>query len=130
MKSIKLPKGLNMKLPKKHYDGEPIDFEERAPHEQRLMMLIGGINGNYKSDYMGMEKAMSVRLNANNYPRVKALSDLSGNSMNLVINDLIEVAYGVIMENASEESGDKLFETECSVRDEWTKEYIANREQK
>lgn len=119
-----------MKLPKKHYDGEPIEFEERAPHEQRLMMLIGGINGNYKSDYMGMEKAMSVRLNANNYPRVKALSDLSGNSMNLVINDLIEVAYGVIMENASEESGDKLFETECSVRDEWTKEYIANREQK
>lgn len=119
-----------MKLPKKHYDGEPIEFGDRPPHEQRLMMLIGGINGNYKSDYMGMEKAMSVRLNASNYPRVKALSDLSGNSMNLVINDLIDVAYGVIMENASEESGDKLFETECSVRDEWTKEYIANREQK
>lgn len=119
-----------MKLIKKHHDGDPIEFDERAPHEQRLMMLIGGINGNYKSDYMGMEKAMSVRLNANNYPRVKALADLSGNSMNLVINDLIEVAYGVIMENASEESSDKLFETECSVRSEWTTDYVANKEQK
>lgn len=119
-----------MKLPKIHHDGDPIEFDERAPHEQRLLMLVSGINGKYKSDYMGMEKAMSVRLNANNYPRVKALSDLSGNSMNLVINDLIDVAYGVVMENASEESSDKLFETECSIREDWTKEYIANREQK
>lgn len=118
-----------MKLPKTHHDGDPIEFDERLPHEQRLLMLVSGINGKYKSDYMGMEKAMSVRLNANNYPRVKALADLSGNSMNLVINDLIEVAYGVIMENASEESGDKLFETECLVREEWSKEYVP-REQK
>lgn len=118
-----------MKLPKKHYDGDPIEFDERSPHEKRLLMLIGGIEGNYKSDYHGMEKAMSVRLNHANYPRVKALADLSGNSMNLVINDLIEVAYGVIMENASEESGDKLFETECLVREEWAKEYVP-REQK
>lgn len=118
-----------MKLPKKHYDGDPIEFDERSPHEKRLLMLIGGIEGNYKSDYHGMEKAMSVRLNHGNYPRVKALADLSGNSMNLVINDLIEVAYGAIMENASEESGDKLFETECLVREEWAKEYVP-REQK
>lgn len=119
-----------MKLPKEHNDGQPIEFDERAPHEKRLMMLIGGITGNYKSDYFGMEKAMSVRLNSSNYPRVKALADLSGNSMNLVINDLIDVAYGVVMENASEESSDKLFETECSIREDWTKEYIVNREQK
>lgn len=112
-----------MKLPKKHYDGEPIQFDERPPHEQRLMMLIGGINGNYKSDYMGMERAMSVRLNYANYPRVKALADLSGNSMNLVINDLIEVAYGSIMENATEESSDKLFQAECLIREEWSNEY-------
>lgn len=129
-KSLETKKGSNMKLPKIHHDGDPIEFDERAPHEQRLLMLVSGINGKYKSDYMGMEKAMSVRLNANNYPRVKALSDLSGNSMNLVINDLIDVAYGVVMENASEESSDKLFETECSIREDWTKEYIANREQK
>lgn len=118
-----------MKLHKQHQDGDAIQFEERPQHEQRLMMLIGGITGNYKSDYMGMEKAMSVRLNANNYPRVKALSDLSGNSMNLVINDLIEVAYGAIMENATEESSDTLFNTECLIREEWTNEYT-KKEQK
>ena len=113
-----------MKLSKQHYDGDPIQFEERPQHEQRLMMLIGGITGNYKSDYMGMEKAMSVRLNANNYPRVKALADLSGNSMNLVINDLIEVAYGAIMENAKEENSDTLFNAECLIREEWTNEHL------
>lgn len=120
----KLTKGSNMKLTKQHYDGDPIHFEERPPHEQRLMMLIGGITGNYKSDYMGMEKAMSVRLNANNYPRVKALADLSGNSMNLVINDLIEVAYGAIMENAKEENSETLFNAECLIREEWTNEHL------
>lgn len=129
LKLIKLNEGSNMKLTKQHYDGDPIQFDERPQHEQRLMMLIGGITGNYKSDYHGMEKAMSVRLNANNYPRVKALADLSGNSMNLVINDLIEVAYGVIMENATEESSDKLFETECLVREDWTNESL-KKEQK
>lgn len=120
-----------MKLPERHTNGEPIEFDERNKHEQRLMMLIGGITGNYKVDYMGMEKAMSVRLNAGNYPKVKALSELSGNSMNLVINDLIEVAYGSIMENAPEESSDKLFDTECSIREQWTNEVMAsNMEQK
>lgn len=123
-KYTKLIKGSNMKLSKQHYDGDPIQFEERPQHEQRLMMLIGGITGNYKSDYMGMEKAMSVRLNANNYPRVKALADLSGNSMNLVINDLIEVAYGAIMENAKEENSDTLFNAECLIREEWTNEHL------
>ena len=123
-KYTKLTKGSNMKLSKQHYDGDPIQFEERPQHEQRLMMLIGGITGNYKSDYMGMEKAMSVRLNANNYPRVKALADLSGNSMNLVINDLIEVAYGAIMENAKEENSDTLFNAECLIREEWTNEHL------
>ena len=123
-KYTKLTKGSNMKLSKQHYDGDPIQFEERPQHEQRLMMLIGGITGNYKSDYMGMEKAMSVRLNANNYPRVKALADLSGNSMNLVINDLIEVAYGAIMENAKEENSDTLFNAECLIREEWTNDHL------
>ena len=40
-----------MKLPKKHYNGDPIEFDERSSHEKRLLMLIGGIDGNYKSDY-------------------------------------------------------------------------------
>lgn len=120
---MKLSEGLNMKLTKSNYNGEPIDFDDRPEYEQRLMMLIGGITGNYKTDYMGMEKAMSVRFNASNYPKVKALSDLSGNSINLVVNDLIEVAYGVIMENASDESGEQLFRTECSIREEWANEY-------
>lgn len=111
-----------MKLTKQDHNGNPIEFDERPSHEQRLMMLVGCINGSYKTDYMGMERAISIRLNYANYPRVKALADLSGNSMNLIINDLVEVAYGVIMENASETDGNKLFQTECLIREEWSKE--------
>lgn len=112
-----------MKLQMTDHKGEPIEFDDRNRYEQRLMMLVGGINGTYKTDYIGMEKAMSIRFNSANYPRVKALADLSGNSLNSVVNDLVEVAYGVIMQNATEESSDKLFETECLIREEWANEY-------
>lgn len=108
-----------MKLTKTNYDGEPIQFDERPEHEQRLMMLVSGIKGNYKTDYTGVEKAMSIRFSGGNYPKVKALSELSGNSLNVVVNDLVEVAYGVIMENASEESAADLFKAECLIREEW-----------
>lgn len=108
-----------MKVTKEHYDGQPIEFAERPEHEQRLMLLLAGINGNYKTDYTGVEKAMSIRFSGANYPKVKALSELSGNSLNVVVNDLVEVAYGVLMANASEESADTLFKTECLIRDEW-----------
>ena len=112
-----------MTLQKTDYNGEPIDIDDRKNYEQRLMMLVSGINGTYKTDYFGMEKAMSIRFNSANYPRVKALADLSGNSLNSVVNDLVEVAYGMIMENSTEENSDKLFKRECLIREEWTNDY-------
>lgn len=112
-----------MKLQKTDYDGEPIDFEQRPPHEQRLLMLIGGVAGKYKTDYMGMERPLSIRLNCKTYPMVKALSNLSTNSMNLVINDLIEVAYGVMLENMAEEEAKVLIAEQNKINDEWIAEY-------
>lgn len=117
-----------MKLIKTDHKGEQIDWEDHSDHEQRLMMLISGIKGNYKTDYMGMEKAMSVRLSAMNYPKVKALSNLSGNSLNLIINDLVEVAYGVIIDNASDESAQELLNAENLARAEWVQD--SKKEQK
>lgn len=112
-----------MKIQKTDYNGEPIDFDDRKRYEQKMLMLIGGVNGNYKTDYMGMERALSVRLNCLTYPKVKALSNLSGNSMNLVINDLIEVAYGVMIENMSDSDSDKLYAEERRVTKDWMDEY-------
>ena len=105
------------------------DFDALPPHEQSLLKLISSVNGTCEMDAMGIEKACSIRFGTATYPKIKAIADLSGNSMNLVINDLIEVAYGVIMENATEESSDKLFETECLVREDWTNESL-KKEQK
>lgn len=112
-----------MKLGKLHNDGDPIEFDDRPAYEQRLMMLIGGVSGKYKTEYVGMERAMSIRLNAKSYPMVKALSNLSDNSMNTVINDLIEVAFGVMVENMKESDSDVLFEEQSKVMAEWMDEY-------
>lgn len=112
-----------MKVPKFDHKQEPIEFDDRSNSEQRLLMLIGGINGKYKSDYHGMEKAQSIRFSSTNYPRVKALSDLSGNSINSVVNDLVEVAYGVIQQNADDASSQKLSDAVSSAWQEWIADY-------
>ena len=43
-----------------------------------------------------MEKAITIRLNVLNAPKVEALAELSGLSKNLLINDLLTVAFGVL----------------------------------
>ena len=86
-------------------------------------MLIGGISGEYKTGYIGMERPMSIRLNVKTYPMVKALSNLSRNSMNLVINDLIEVACGVMLENMKESERDLFLKEVAEIGQEWMAEY-------
>ena len=42
------------------------------------MALMAAVEGNYKTDYLGMEKAITIRLNVLNAPKVEALAELSG----------------------------------------------------
>lgn len=113
-----------MKLNRFYKDGEPKDdLHSYNQAEQKLLMLMGGVSGKYKSDYFGVEKSQSIRFTSSSYPKVKALAELSGNSVNTIVNDMIEVAFGAIMQNLTDEDSQNLFNKECAIREEWLGEY-------
>lgn len=99
------------------------DFDDYSSGEQKLMMLMGAVQGTYKTDYMGMEKPITIRTNAINTPKIEALADLSGLSKNLVINDLLELAFHVLEENLKEEDAKLFFKMESEKMEEWVSQY-------
>lgn len=112
----------NIEIPK-------TDFDDFTQGEQKLMQLMSGVQGNYQSDDMGMEKAITIRANVINAPKIDALAELSGLSKNLVINDLLELAFYVLQENLKEEDAKRFAELESEKMKEWISQYKA-KEQK
>ena len=82
---------------------ESFDYNSLPRHEQSLLKLISSVNGKCDMDAMGIEKACSIRFGHTTYPKIKAIADLSGNSLNIVVNELAEVALGTLIANMSEE---------------------------
>jgi hypothetical protein len=80
-----------------------VGFADLPRHEQSLDMLIGAVNGTRQGDPRGLEHSLSTRLDVYNYPRVKTLSILSNSSMNLIINNMLEVGYATMLERMSAE---------------------------
>ena len=79
------------------------DFDALPPHEQSLLNLISSVNGTCEMDAMGIEKACSIRFGTATYPKIKAIADLSGNSLNIIVNELVQVAIGTLISNMNEE---------------------------
>lgn len=109
-----------------------IDYELREPKtdindftqtEQKIMALMAAVEGNYKTDYLGMEKAITIRLNVLNAPKVEALAELSSLSKNLLINDLLTVAFGVLEENLSDNSHEKFIDAVNQKYQSWIGDY-------
>jgi hypothetical protein len=98
---------------------ENFDFDSLPPHEQSLIKLIGSINGTCTMDAMGMEKACSIRFDHTNFPKLKAVSNLSGNSLNIIANEVVRVGFGTIMANMSDEEIKILLNEADSVMKEW-----------
>ena len=101
------------------------DLDDFTKGEQKLMALMAGVQGNYETDYMGMEKAITIRANVINAPKIDALAELSGLSKNLVINDLLELAFYVLQDNLKEEDAQKFLELESQKMEEWMSQYKA-----
>lgn len=99
------------------------DLDDYTKAEQNLLMLMGGLRGKYKTDYRGMEKALSVRLDVINAPMVEAYSELSGLSKNLVINQFLRMAFDVMLENLSEEDYQMFIAKNNEKLTEWVGEY-------
>lgn len=101
------------------------DLDDYTQGEQKLMALMAGVQGNYQTDYMGMEKPITIRANVINAPKIDALSELSGLSKNLVINDLLELAFYVLQDNLKDEDAERFSQLETKKMEEWMSQYRA-----
>lgn len=99
------------------------DLDDYTPAEQELLALMGGVRGSYKTDYNGMEKPLSIRLDCVNNPKVEAYAELSGLSKNLVVNRFLTLGFHVLFENLSDEDLELFVKTESRKMAEWSKEY-------
>ena len=111
-----------MSINKVTNDGKSILFDELPEHKKRLVTFVDSLRGDCDFSYLGMEKAMSIRLDASNYPKVKAMANISNNSLNVIINDLLGIALGYVNENLSDEDSAKLNNEQSIVWAEWLEE--------
>ena len=82
---------------------EPENYHNLPPHQRSLVNLISSVTGNCSMDVMAAEKSCTIRFSYETYPQMKAIADLSGNSLNTVANELVKVALGTMISNMSEE---------------------------
>ena len=97
---------------------DSFEYNSLPPHERSLQNLIASVNGTCDMDSMGIEKACSIRFGTATYPRIKAIADLSGNSLNIVVNELVQVALGTLIENMSDEEIKTLIDTSSVIEQE------------
>lgn len=79
------------------------NYEKIPPHQRTLVDLVESISGKCSKDIVAADKACTIRLHYNTYPKVKAIVDLSGNSLNTVVNELLTVALAAVVSNMDEE---------------------------
>ena len=111
-----------MKINKVTNNGESILFDELPEHKKRLVTFVDSLRGDCDVSHFGMEKAMSIRLDSSNYPKIKAMANISNNSLNVIINDLLGVALGYVDENLSDEDLTRLNNEQSIVWAEWLEE--------
>ena len=86
-----------------------LNFDSLPPHERTLQYLVASITETpYVDDSSTHEKSTTVRFNYNNYSKVKAIANLSGNSLSSVVNDLVQVAHASVIANLSDEEIDRM----------------------
>ncbi len=86
------------------------NYEKIPPHQRSLVDLVESISGRCSKDIIAADKVCTVRLNYDTYPKVKAIVDLSGNSLNTVVNELLTVALAAVVSNMEEEPLNTLLE--------------------
>ncbi len=95
------------------------DFDLLPSHEKSLMNIISSIKGECSMDAFGMEKACSIRFDHRNYPQLKAISNLSGNSLNIVANEVVRIGLGLIIENMDGADASMLSAESEKIFNEW-----------
>ena len=86
------------------------EYNAMPQHEKSLADLVSSVSGQCSKDVVAADKSCTIRLTYQTYPQVKAIVDLSGNSLNTVVNDMLIVALGYIKEEMGEEALKSLLE--------------------
>lgn len=97
---------------------EPEQYHALAPHERSLFKLIESVSGNASMDTIAADKTCTIRFSYETYPQMKAIADLSGNSLNTVANELVKVALGTMLLNMNEEETKGLLEAAEPIKRE------------
>lgn len=101
-----------------------IEFNEMSRQEQSLDLLTSAVHGAKKSGGSQIEHSLSIRLDVYNYPRIKTLSDLSGSSMNSIINSMLDVGYATMLSSMSEQDADHLKGLIQATSHNWISEHM------
>lgn len=98
-------------------------IEKSERYNVSLYNLNTGLYGKKSGGGSQLEHQLSVRLDMFNYPRVKAISELSGSSMNSIINDLLELGYSTMLSSIKDETDLNTFKSHVlSAGDKWYRE--------
>lgn len=101
-----------------------VEFNEMSRQEQSLDLLTSALYGGKKVGGSPIEHSLSIRLDIYNYPRIKTLSDLSGSSMNNIINAMLDVAYATTLKEMNEGDAQLLKEHVLATSHNWISEHM------
>lgn len=103
----------------KNYDAIP-------PHQRSLDRIIDSMRQDPPNYISGLEKTTTIRFNDQTYPRIKAIANLSGNSLNSVVNELVQVAIGEVLSSMTHEESTRFAKESLTVHEEWIEEVNKN----
>ena len=102
------------------------DYYAIPPHERSLKRIVDSMREDPPQQTSGLERTSTIRFNDQTYPRIKAIANLSGNSLNSVVNELVQVAIGVVISNMGDEEVKRFNKESVAVLDEWVEDVNKN----
>ena len=102
------------------------NYDATPPHERSLNRIIDSMREDPPIQTSGLEKTSTIRFNDQTYPRIKAIANLSGNSLNSIVNELVQVAIGVVISNMGDEEVKRFNKESVAVLDEWVEDVNKN----
>lgn len=95
------------------------DYYSIPPHERSLQRIIDSMREDPPPQSSGLERTSTIRFNDQTYPRIKAIANISGNSLNSVVNELVQIAVGQVISNMNEEEVTRFAKESLAVLEEW-----------
>lgn len=103
-----------------------LNYDSIPPHERSLKRIVDSMREDPPVQTSGLEKTSTIRFNDQTYPRIKAIANISGNSLNSVVNELVQIAVGQVISNMNDEEVTRFAKESVAVLEEWVDEVNKN----